>query len=65
MLIVTIAFHINTKRRRGTRQVRNGGTGIPKKRNKASPRLYGMSIAQFPRFLVKFPVFPFRGLCER
>lgn len=48
MLIVTIAFHINTKRRRGTYQVRDRGTGIPDNRNKASPRLYGMSIAQFP-----------------
>ena len=36
------------KRRHGTRQVRGRGTGIPDNRNKASPYLYGMSIAQFP-----------------
>ena len=34
------------KKRRGTCQVRNQGTGIPERRNKASPRLFGMSIAQ-------------------
>ena len=55
---------LHDKKKTWNPPVRTGGTGIPEKRNKASPRLYGMSIAQFPRFS-QITSFPVRGLCER